>query len=505
MIVAAELEGRAAVDVRLAAGRVVEVGVGLRRERGEAQLEAAGGALLPGLHDHHIHLLALAASGASLQCGPPEVASVDVLARSLGGSGPTSGWLRGVGYHESVAGPLDRDILDRWVPDRPVRIQHRSGALWMLNSAAIECLGLDAGADACGVERDSDGRCTGRLFGLDGWLRVRLGDAEIPSLRSVGRRLAAFGVTGVTDATASNCAAELAAFERATEAGELPQRVLAMGSAELAPSQHARVGLGAVKLVLAENRLPDFEALGAAIEHAHGRSRNVAIHCVTRVELVFALAAFSAAGVRAGDRLEHASVAPPDCLEQMARLGLTVVSQPGFLHQRGDAYAVEVEPRDRPWLYRGSGFLAAGVALAGGSDAPFGPPDPWLAMRAAVDRRSAGGRTLAAREALTPEQALHLFLGAPGAPGAGARRVRVGAAADLCLLDRGWQSARDDLSSDRVAATWCAGVLVHCPSRGVEPMAGPIPSEQVGVGEGAPPMGRSATAGRREALARGIG
>ena len=48
-----------------------------------------------------------------------------------------SGWLRGVAYHESVAGPLDRDRLDAWVADRPLRVQHRSGALWMLNSAGI--------------------------------------------------------------------------------------------------------------------------------------------------------------------------------------------------------------------------------------------------------------------------------------------------------------------------------------------------------------------------------
>ena len=32
-----------------------------------------------------------------------------------------------IGYHESVAGPLDRDRLDALVPGRPVRVQHRSG------------------------------------------------------------------------------------------------------------------------------------------------------------------------------------------------------------------------------------------------------------------------------------------------------------------------------------------------------------------------------------------
>ena len=58
-------------------------------------------------------------------------------------SGDSEGWIRGVGYFESVAGELDRARLDRLAPARPLRIQHRSGALWMLNSAAVDRLGLD--------------------------------------------------------------------------------------------------------------------------------------------------------------------------------------------------------------------------------------------------------------------------------------------------------------------------------------------------------------------------
>ena len=65
-------------------------------------------------------------------------------------------------------------------------MQHRSGALWMLNSAACRALGLDAGADAPGVERDGRGRATGRLFRLDAWLRERLGEEALPDLAPVG-------------------------------------------------------------------------------------------------------------------------------------------------------------------------------------------------------------------------------------------------------------------------------------------------------------------------------
>ena len=156
-------------DVRIADGRIAAIAPALARLPGEILRDAGGGALLPGLSDHHVHLFAAAAALNSVRCGPPQVRSASELAAALLGT-PGTGWLRGVGYHESVAGALDRVALDRWLPVRPARIQHRTGALWMLNSAAVAVIGLDAGVDAPGVERDARGRATGRLFRLDAWL-----------------------------------------------------------------------------------------------------------------------------------------------------------------------------------------------------------------------------------------------------------------------------------------------------------------------------------------------
>jgi predicted amidohydrolase YtcJ len=153
-------------------------------------------------------------------------------------------------------------------------------------------------------------------------------------------------------------------------------------------------------------------------------------------------------------------VAPPELVGWIARLGLDVVTQPGFVRTRGDDYLRDVEPRDRPWLYRCAGFAAAGVALGAGSDAPFGAGDPWLAMQAAVDRRTAAGATLGADEALSPEAALALFTTPPEAPGGAPRRVEPGARADLCLLDRPWARARERLASESVVATLAAGRLL---------------------------------------------
>jgi predicted amidohydrolase YtcJ len=233
-----------------------------------------------------------------------------------------------------------------------------------------------------------------------------------------------------------------------------------MGRAELPSASHPRVERGAVKLVLAEAELPDFDAFARALRAAHAQGRAAAVHCVTRTELAFAVAGFDAAGARPGDRIEHAAVAPPELASQLAGLGLTVVVQPHFVSERGDRYAVEVERADLPWLHRARGLEAAGIPLAAGTDAPFGAPDPWLSMRAAVRRRTEAGRSLGPDEALTPERALALFTSPARAPGGRPRRVEPGAAADLCLLDRPWRDARRTLDGRGVAAAFVAGDLV---------------------------------------------
>lgn len=415
-------------DVRCRDGRIVEIGTRLPASDEEV-IEARGGALLPGLHDHHIHLFALAAARGSVKCGPPDVGDREALATALAAA--TGGeWIRGVGYHESVAGLLDRQSLDALMPARPVRIQHRSGKMWFLNSAAARVLGLDGAFD-------------GRLFRRDEWLREHV-DTDV-DLAAVSLELSSYGVTGVTDATPSN--------DNAT-AGEIAargvrQRVSAMGGDTLSQ--------GTLKIMLDEYALPDFDGLRGRMVKAHARGRPTATHCVTRAELVFALSALIDAGTIPGDRIEHASVADDATMALMLQAGVTVVTQPNFIAERGDQYLADVDPADHGHLYRCRGFLDAGVPLGGGTDAPFGSPDPWAAIRAAVSRRTSEGRVIGRKEALSPERALALFTTPAGEPGGTPRRIAVGETGDLCLLDCGWKEARESLRHEHVAATIIGG------------------------------------------------
>jgi predicted amidohydrolase YtcJ len=468
-VVDVEVGGRPGCTVHIERGRIVSVettafGSG---SRGTDVLDGGGGALLPGLHDHHIHLFSLAARDHSVLCGPPAVRDRSTLAVTLAAAmgemdkdASPSTWLRGYGYDESVTGPLTADVLDdllgvhRW---RPVRIQHRSGHQWVVNRSGLEALGLTrATTSAPGVEIGADDRPTGALYGADAVFR-RGHSGDLPSLVATSERLSRYGVTGVTDATASNGPEELTALENAVSDGELHQSVLMLGGG-LPERTGGSVSTGAVKLMLEDRQLPALDVLVASIRAA-GR-RGAALHVVTRESLVLAATALSMAG-GGPHRIEHASVAPPEVIDLIRPLPVTVVTQPGFIAEHGDRYRRDVDLADQEWLYRLRAWDRAGIPLAGSTDAPFGQPDPWSAMAAAVTRRTALGHQIGRDERLTPERALNLFLGHPTDPGGSVRTVSAGSAADLCLLALPWREARTELGHDRVRATIRAGRIVY--------------------------------------------
>jgi len=182
------------------------------------------------------------------------------------------------------------------------------------------------------------------------------------------------------------------------------------------------------------------------------------VHCVTAAELALTLAAFDVAGAAVGDRIEHGGVIPIEAIARLKALGLTVVTQPAFVRERGDRYLAEVEPRDQPDLYRCASLIAAGVPVAFSSDAPYASPDPWAGIAAATRRTTREGRPLGADERVGASEALAMYLGeAAGGP---ARRVEVGAPADLCLLANPLKDALAASSAELVRATFIGGRVV---------------------------------------------
>jgi predicted amidohydrolase YtcJ len=411
------------VDIRVDE-RIVEIGDRLDPLDAEQVVDADAGAVLPGLHDHHLHLRAMAAALDSLTVGPPEVRTKAQLAQALTAAEPgPDGWIRAVGYHASVAGELDREQLDVLVAGTPVRIQHRSGAMWILNSAALTRVGLADHPD-------------GRLHSADDWADAL--PRRTTALADVTHRLAGYGVTGITDATPDLTADDIVALSVAHRRGEIPQRLNF-----LAPG----------KRILHDDRL-DVDELGCWISDHHDDDVPVALHCVTHAQLVVALAALRSAGGHPRDRIEHAAVVGDDMVGDVADVGVTVVTQPNFVAERGEHYLRDVPADDHHQLWRVASLLRAGIPLAASTDAPFGGMDPWAAMRAAVHRCTAGGDVLGPGETISAGEALQLFMGHPDRPSV-PRTVEVGQPGDLIVLATGAQP--ETLASDMVATTIVGG------------------------------------------------
>jgi predicted amidohydrolase YtcJ len=278
----------------------------------------------------------------------------------------------------------------------------------------------------------------------------------------VGRRLASYGVTGVTDCTPAAATGYFEPIARAVRSGALPFAVTITGGPELSEAHPPHpLRRGPVKVLITDHAFPSLEQVSAWIAGAHGAGRAVAVHCVTRAGLLLALAAWREVGSVPGDRVEHASVTPPEAVASLQELSLTVVTQPAFLAARGDAYLAEVEPADRPDLYRCASLQDGGVAVGGSTDAPFGPADPWCAVQAAIDRRAASGARVGAARGLAPASALGLFLGPPERPGGPPRRVSPGFPADLCLLAVPLRAALAEPSSRHVVTTIAAGTRTY--------------------------------------------
>ena len=176
----------------------------------------------------------------------------DELARRLqmaAAAAPSGHWVRGVGYDDTATGLLDAEVLDDLLGEHrsgPVRVQHRSGHQWVLEWAGVELVegteGLRSNRPAVGVylELDEELRCCWRAD-------------ERPAIDTVGVALAAFGITGATDATATNGPDEVAFFERAQAEGAAERRHLLGRDYRCCGSPPST---GARKIVLADMPCP---------------------------------------------------------------------------------------------------------------------------------------------------------------------------------------------------------------------------------------------------------
>jgi predicted amidohydrolase YtcJ len=462
-----------AATIAVRDGRVLSIGAlaDVRRAAGTSahRIDCQGSVVLPGLVDAHLHLFALATRRAHLDCS--EFRRVDdllaaVRSRAAGSSG--GDWIRGEGLDETVLGRLPTAAeLDDASPRAPVRLRHRSRHASVLSGRGLARLGPRSG-----IER-RDGRPTGLVHGEERVVSRTVGALParvlVDGLGTAARELASLGLTTVADATPRPWRS-LAPLRAAIDAGRVKVRVFAMRPPNgRAWRGQGRLRPGPVKVMVEEGPSglrPAPAALARRI--ALGATRGpVAVHCLGVSTLVAALDAFATlphgARSRRRHRLEHLAECPPPLIRRIEALGLTVVTNPAFVRERGDVYRRETHHEAWGWLYRARSLLAAGVPLAAGSDAPVGPLSPWVGMATARTRRTPSGAVLGPGERLSATAALALCTrGAADALGARSGGwLRTGGPADLVVVAPDpLRAPPDEVADARVRLTMIGGEIV---------------------------------------------
>lgn len=460
-------------------------------------LDCRGRTVIPGIVDAHCHVLAAAATGRRVDCRPEAARNVEEIIDALRtASDAQDGWIRGYGYDDSPVGlgrHLNRHDLDRVSTMLPVRVDHRSGHAFALNSHALASVSIDRQTpDPPGgmIERDVDGEATGLLFEMVDWLRERTGASEDPPpsvmkevLSNFGEWMLGYGITALTDAGPSNDLDRWRYFQQATSDGTLPLRLTMMvGFGHLEEMRAAGLGYGATAnggaLVLGNAKImltastgqlrPDPAQLTEMVVYAHGLGFPVAIHAVERDAVVAAALAIgdvppikAADGKLPLDRIEHCAECPPDVLELVAQSGAMVVPNPGFLHYDGERYRRTVAADVLPHLYPVGALAARGIPTALGSDAPVVEPNPWASIAASVTRQSGSGVHLGGFGVRSVAEALALH--------SGGRRITVGMPADLAVVEPDpFTIPSADLPNVRSAATIVAGSVVWRDGRPIQ-------------------------------------
>ncbi|MFJ3699346.1 amidohydrolase [Streptomyces sp. NPDC090052] len=439
---------------------------------------------------------------------------------------PEREWITGSGWSmESFAGGVPtRQLIDAVVADRPVLLFNRDHHGAWANTRALELAGLTAGsADPADgrIEREADGTPGGMLqegaTGLVARLVPQTTTADrVAGLLRAQAVLHSLGITGWQDAILGvfNGGPDVSdAYLTAARDGRLTARVngalwwdRSRGAEQIPELVERRTKLRAgrfradsVKIMqdgITENftaamTTPYLDSCGCAtansglsfVDPAALRDHVTALDALdfqvhfhalgdraVREALDAVEAALTANGPR-GNRhhLAHLQVVHPDDVPRFAQLDAIANLQPLWA-----THEPQMDDLTIPFLggelasrqYPFADLLRAGTTLAAGSDWPVSSPDPLQGIHVAVNRTAHGED----RPPFLPEQRLDLgtALAAYTAGSAyvngldGGGTIRVGALADLAVLDRDpFAGPPEEIGGTGVALTYVGGERVH--------------------------------------------
>lgn len=469
------------VDVHLDDGFVVDIApAGALPHRGVV-LDAAGGWVIPGLWDHHVHVVQWALAA---QREPLGGATSAAHAAALMADAPqlADGRRVGAGFRDALwADQPSLATLDAATGDVPTYLINADVHSVWLNSAALRREGFQP--DASGLLREDP------AFEISRRLNDVAPSIADPLVEKMARDAAARGTVGIVDL---DMAWNEDAWARRTSAGfdllrvqfgiypEHLDRAIAGGLqtgdvARGAASDLARVGAMKVitdgslgtRTAATSRAYPgdphnhgmltvDVATLVDLMTRATAAGIASAIHAIGDVANSHALDAFAATG--AWGTIEHAQLVAHADIPRFARLGVGASVQPEHaLDDRDLTDSIWADQTAQPYPLRS--LADTGANLLFGSDAPVSPLDPWAAMAAAVFRTRNG------RTPWQPQQRLDaaIALGASTRGGSAvAAVVEPGALADLAIVSHDpLRASEAELRAMAVTATLLGGRLTH--------------------------------------------
>ena len=426
--------------VAIAGSRIVAVGTNtdIRALAGKATVvDVAGGFVVPGFIDSHVHFLDGGFRLASVQLRDASTRNEFVARiKAFAATAPPGAWITGGDWdHTLWGGELPRrDWIDAVTANNPVWISRLDGHMALANSAAMKAAGIpDDAQDVSGGEivRDAQGHLTGVLKDN----AMSLVESKVPSpskemedraLDAAMRYVAAQGVTSVDNMGTWE---ELEVFARAAAQGKLRTRIYAavplrtwtrlrdaVAARRLGGDGHGdewlRVGAlkgfmdGSLGSHTAAFVQPFTDApterglfvntpedMYSWISGADRAGLHVMIHAIGDRANATVLDIFERVEHENGARdrrfrIEHAQHLASADIPRFRALGVIASMQPYHAIDDGRWAEKAIGPERSRTTYAFRSLLDAGARLAFGSDWYVAPPTPLEGIYAAVTRRT---------------------------------------------------------------------------------------------------------------------
>jgi predicted amidohydrolase YtcJ len=506
--------------VAVAGDRIAAVGSSaeIRKLAGASArvIDAAGGMVVPGLYDSHLHFVEGGHKLASVDLrDAPTPAEFIARIKAFAATLPAGAWITGGNWdHENWGGELPtRFWIDSVTPNTPVWINRLDGHMSLANSAALAAGGVTretADVEGGVIERDANGEPTGVLKDnakryVDRAVPPRSAELDDRALEAAMDYVGSLGITSVVSMGTWH---DVEVYRRAHDAGRLRTRVYgivplstwtrlrdevsargrgdawfrigglkayvdgSLGSrtaAMLAPFENAPDETGVIVTPLDSlyqwTKAADAAGLQVMIHAIGDRANRELLNIFERV----------ARENGSGDprfRIEHAQHLDDAAIPRFGRLGVIGSMQPYHAIDDGRWAERVIGPRRALGTYAFRRLIDSNARLAFGSDWYVEPATPLGGIYAAVTRRTLDGANPGGwvpGEKITVEEALRAYtIDAAYAEFTEREKgsLERGKLADLVILERDITQVPPETIRDvRVLTTIVGGRVVYEASR----------------------------------------